>query len=348
MDAFDPQNDMIDQYLRGELQGKALDDFHSSIEADPALKKDVEFRRLLVSGIQERGAVELKNFLRQRTTQKQILRVSFKAWYYAAAALAVILLAASALLVIRSGKTDASHDVAKISEQENNTNSERWNNADSETIAKEPSSDKLDPMNSNGESTGAAASKIPTIENIDPASPTETEYPDAVIIASNIPVQSIRIESALDDVVMMERTNPPIQIRATKPPESKGSGVSGSEITKDYPVAKASIDSSLKKNKVQIAQNGKNQQVAEKFRLSFINTRDAAPQVSLETKPAGSTTPTEVYVYNLPYDNPLIFTLNDKYYLKTGSYYYEINPKKTGKQTVTPVTDKAVIAALEN
>jgi hypothetical protein len=52
-------------------------------------------------------------------------------------------------------------------------------------------------------------------------------------------------------------------------------------------------------------------------------------------------------VYNLPYDNPQVLNLSDRYFLKAGDRYYEININRTDSQKVKPVTDTQVLAALE-
>jgi hypothetical protein len=70
MDAFNPENELIDKYLRGELQGRELDSFLKTLEHDPILKKDVELQQLMVRGIQERGSAELKRYIKMRSSNK--------------------------------------------------------------------------------------------------------------------------------------------------------------------------------------------------------------------------------------------------------------------------------------
>jgi hypothetical protein len=81
-----------------------------------------------------------------------------------------------------------------------------------------------------------------------------------------------------------------------------------------------------------------------KFRLNFYNTQDAKPKIAA-TKSTGSDS-YEILVYNLPYDNPIILTYQNKLYLKTGINYYEIDPAISGKQDAKPVTDAAILKVL--
>ena len=53
------------------------------------------------------------------------------------------------------------------------------------------------------------------------------------------------------------------------------------------------------------------------FNLEFKNTKNATPMVSTIHTDENNL---DLIVYNLPYNNPLIFTYNSKYYLKTGHY----------------------------
>lgn len=346
MDAFDPQNDLIDSYLKGELSGKALDDFHQQLNTDSALREDVQFRALLVNGIKNRGAMELKNFIRQRTTQKRVIKISFQTWYYAAAALAILLLGASAVLYFSSGGMNENLDTA-VATESTAPNGAIDNAADmNKNNTEEPGSKKSSADSSVANNIYPGTVEAPPDDYLTDKDGADIDYPDAVIIASNIPVQSIRIESELDDAVMMESTAAPVTVKATKNPVAKTSGTVGqSEMA---PTQKSNLDSAIKKNRDAIAKNSEVKTTAEKFRLSFVNTQDAKPFVSLDTKDDKTAGSTEVVVYNLPYDNPLIFNLNERYFLKTGEKYYEINIHKAGKQTVTPVTDKEILAALEN
>ena len=81
--------------------------------------------------------------------------------------------------------------------------------------------------------------------------------------------------------------------------------------------------------------------------MSFANTEDAIPQVVVNKRSGNEVTLADLMVYNLPYDNPQVLNLSDRYFLKAGDRYYEININRTDSQKVKPVTDTQVLAALE-
>ncbi|MCC7298057.1 MAG: hypothetical protein IT244_06955, partial [Bacteroidia bacterium] len=267
--------------------------------------------------------------------------VSFKAWYYAAAALAVILLAAVALLMnnqnngISTGETDiaanknsnfphqdriaaAPTDVPTISEKKNETGI----NLSDETVLDNSEDDK----------------EVVAKNESEPAI-----YPESMVIASNIPVIPIKIQSELDEVNVMERASVPVKVSGNKGDVRKPTGKADSDGVAE--TSSNSIDSAFVRQKTQLAVI---QNATTNFKLSFISTKDAVPQISIKQNAQNGVSAADVVVYNLPYDNPLIFNLDSRYFLKAGEKYYEINMGKTGKQTVTPVTDTTVLAALEN
>ena len=55
--------DLIDDYLTNRLQGSDRSTFEGSMNADPALKSEVEQQRLVIDGIQKARAAELKAML---------------------------------------------------------------------------------------------------------------------------------------------------------------------------------------------------------------------------------------------------------------------------------------------
>ena len=99
MNEFDPKNDLIDKYLKGELSGAALHGFEESLEQDEELRKSLEQRRLVYEVIVQYGRVEMKNFLRKQTTHRRIFSISRKNFYYAAAAIALILLGTTVVML---------------------------------------------------------------------------------------------------------------------------------------------------------------------------------------------------------------------------------------------------------
>jgi hypothetical protein len=163
---------------------------------------------------------------------------------------------------------------------------------------------------------------------------------EAVAIAMNIPVIPIRILSTTAAETM---SMPPKQL-GTRHSKTEGSSADQDESPVD---SKYMIDSNIARSKADIAAALKTQNTVSQFKLSFANTEDAIPQVVVNKRSGNEVTLADLMVYNLPYDNPQVLNLSDRYFLKAGDRYYEININRTDSQKVKPVTDTQVLAALE-
>jgi hypothetical protein len=336
MDANDAKNELIDKYLRGELSGQTLEDFTQNLKNDTSLKQDVELRMLMVQAIQEHGAAQLKNYIRSKTTQKEIMKVSFRAWYYAAAAVGLILVASTVILLNRprtsaiSNEIVAANDSAKQPEMSADKGETGLSPKPETQKIITPDFDNVDDVfdipAQEQESLGRGEDLNDAVEG------NKTAYPDVVIIASNIPVIPIRVESALDKAVVMSNdTEKPAVLRKK------------SEGTADANISKApSIDSAIAWQNARTENELYLKESIAKFKLSFVNTKEAQPMVDFNKNQESA----DIVVYNLPYDNPLILQYNNKYYLKAGEKYYEFKTNKTGKQNVVAVTEPAIIEAL--
>ncbi len=324
MDAFNPENDLIDRYLRGELQGKQLEDFLRTLENDQVLKKEVEFRQLLVQGIQEHGGAQLKNFIKQRTAEKRGLKVGFRNWYYAAAAIGLILIG-STVVFYNLKQNNPAHDAVANSKQETIQATPSENgipSGPSESSVKQKSEsptiadnlqDNMTPLPGTSDANGSAES----------STPEDIQNSNTFMPIASMAVIPIRIDSP------MERANMSTKGAGSQLPVKKRK-------TAESDSDSAFDDNAVEKVKTQLA-------ATNKFKLNFYNTKDATPQVSTNSKDPNNT---EILVYNLPYDNPLLFTYQNKMYLRTGNKYYEIDITKDGTRKVTAVTDQALLKVL--
>jgi hypothetical protein len=57
------ESELIDQYLRGELEGEQLDNFINMLQSNRELQKKVALRKLIIGGIEQVYTEELKNKL---------------------------------------------------------------------------------------------------------------------------------------------------------------------------------------------------------------------------------------------------------------------------------------------
>lgn len=320
MDVFNPNNDQIDKYLRGELQGAELDQFIRGIESDAELKKEIEFRKLLVEGIRLHGSIQLKNYIKQRTRHKKGMRITFKTWYYAAAAVGIILIGSIALLMQKSPKNTVNIAQTDTLFPAPPTNPEK-STSQSEIIAK--NEDKK-----TRESTDM--DQLPAMETEPWGESDVVDYPaDVVVIASNIPIVPIKIESTIPATEMMSKQTGtlPGKGKATTPQDSR------------------KIDSALASAKGAFSTTENYTDEVARFKLNFYNTNDARPGIVV-SKLDKTTNQAEVTVYNIPYTNPLIVEFQNQYYLKTGETYYQIQMNQTTMQTPVRVTDSNILKAL--
>lgn len=320
MDAFDPKNDLIDQYLRGELEGAALEDFLRKLQHDTELKQDVEFRRLLAAGIHSYGSHELKKYIRERTNHRRVMRISRRVWFYAAAAIGLILVASVAVIMVNQGKR-IGEPASEIASAETTVSENQVDPALAKNKTVVPGTTET-PLNNPGV---ADTNRIAMIEEVQP----ESEIPEAVTVASNISVIPIRVQPLTKEP---EGTRAPVQVARTRKAEDE---VVMSQGRMDSLMAEHT--SSMKP----VYTSGEDD--AARFRLSFLETREGQPAVSFKK---GEKADNEVTVYNLPYDNPLIFNYQSRYFLKTADKYYEIKTGSIGIQPVKAVTDPALIKAL--
>lgn len=320
MDAFDPKNDLIDQYLRGELEGAALEEFLRKLQGDPELKQDVEFRRLLASGIHNYGRNELKKYIRERTNHRRVMRISRRVWFYAAAAVGLILVSGIAVIMVNQGK-HSGVPASEIATADTTVSENQEDPALAKNKTVVPGTAET-PLNDPGvEDT----TRIAMIEEVQP----ESVIPEAVTVASNISVIPIRIQPLTKEP---EGTRAPVQVGRPKKAEDE---VVMSQGRMDSLMAEHS--GSMKP----VYTSGDDD--AAKFRLSFLETREGQPAVSFRK---GEIAGNDVTVYNLPYDNPLIFNYQSRYFLKTGDKFYEIKTGSSGIQPVKAITDPALIKAL--
>lgn len=319
MDAFDPENDLIDKYLRGEMSREELDRFERQLQTNTSLKEDVELRRLLVGSIQAYGSRELKNYLRQRTGHRRLMKISYRNWYYAAAAVGLILIASTVFLISRNplGKTSES----AVASQTDSSSAE---------MAQHPAKpDSTSPAIAvQTEDVPGKAKDSLTAQNEPGEDGMQEPMPEAVTVASNIPVIPIRIKPAVKEQAG-NRGNVSTGRNDNPDEEVMSQGKMDTAIANHTGSMKPAITSG--------------EDDAARFKLSFLATREGEPSVAVTKSGQNGL---EMAVYNLPYDNPLIFNYQSRYFLKTGDRYYEINTQAGGLQKVKPVADPALIKLL--
>jgi hypothetical protein len=82
--------DLIDQYIKGELSGEALDKFKNKLRDDQDFSRKVELQQLLINQIQAERNAELKEYIAQNSKVEYIQNIWGKKWMYASAAIVTL------------------------------------------------------------------------------------------------------------------------------------------------------------------------------------------------------------------------------------------------------------------
>lgn len=84
-------HDLIDQYLRGELERDELDRFRNRMRHEPDFAREVELHRSIVEGVRKVREKELKDYLRENAKVEYIGNIWGSRWLYASAAIIVVM-----------------------------------------------------------------------------------------------------------------------------------------------------------------------------------------------------------------------------------------------------------------
>jgi hypothetical protein len=312
MEHLNPQNDIIDRYLKGELGSDELTVFENQLKENNELRAEVEIRRIVVDSIRAYGARELKQFLQQRTKRKSLGFIKINTWYYAAAAVGLILIGSvAAIYVLKQKNSVASEQVAAMEDATDTANTADNNKGNDPADRKKPNTDI------------AAADNSPDEITENTTEEGSVQDANAVVIADNISVVSIKINSLTAENVNMRQ-----------PTGSQGK----SEMEPNATEAATRKDTS-KTTTAGAESIKKNENTPLRLKLRFLESKTGE---ATYTYTAGTNT---LELYNLPVDNPLLFSYQTRYFLKTGNDFYEIT-LKAGTQKAIAITDKALLKAL--
>lgn len=111
---MEEQNDeeLIDKYLLGRLNGNALEEFRKKLADDPALRAELESQQVLFTGIRQTGRAQWKEQLEllhadmQRTEAPPRRLHAVKRGFWLAAAVCLLVLSGIWLVVNRAGNGD--------------------------------------------------------------------------------------------------------------------------------------------------------------------------------------------------------------------------------------------------
>lgn len=309
---FDPHNDLIDKYLKGELKGEALQLFEEELKQNAELNTTLQERRVVYEAIVHYGGAELKNFIRRQTTHRRILGLSKTNIYYAAAAIALLMLGSVVIFInlqktARLGKFDVATDDKTEKAKENNRNTEGKTGKDGMAITND---------------TASLAKHENNVMLNDADS-------NAMLIAANVTVVSIDLPAVAEET---QETATMEKARGEAPAiRSKSLGRMDGKKAVEIDTDSVSLSEPETFNRLQSS---------IRMNMNFYNTASGEKWLIYKNGTSGEP---ELFLYNLPFDNPLLFVDGNYTYLKAGNEYYPIQLIQGQIQNLKPITDSKLI-----
>lgn len=339
MNEFDPQTDLIDRYLRGELEGAELEAFMTKLQSDDAFQKQVQQHEKLAAAIYALGHARMKHYLRQKTSHRGIFRLSRKTWYFAAASVMLIAFSAAIILwKLNPGIQTVQNGTARKEKVTDSTE-----NQPPVYVTTEPEIKKANPDTAPEAAAEITQDALPPFEsNDDEVSEARAADPDPIIIASNVQAVAIALFSQTDaqkslktEASEMKRTR---VAEADVQPQSSSS--SGQTAKAKQPGRTESAGTDYKQ-----PEQIRSKKTAMRFSLTFCETPRNTPMVQIDKY-------NDMYFircYDIVYGNPLVYEWQNRYFLHSGIKVYELLnlPSQNGQKTPTApaqeVTDQSIL-----
>lgn len=100
---------LIDDYLKGKLKGKALEDFEKKMKEDKSFANEVKFHKLIIEGIIESEDEKLLDVMKQADKEMEapeVKKVSFLRFYRFAALILLFFAVGAYFLFLNENETD--------------------------------------------------------------------------------------------------------------------------------------------------------------------------------------------------------------------------------------------------
>lgn len=337
MNEFDSHIDLIDRYLRGEIQGAELEAFMTKLQSDPDFKLQVEQQEKLAAAVYAFGQAEMKQYLRQKTRHKGLFRLSNKTWYFAAAS--VMLIAFSAAIIIWKLNSGLKPGDTSTAETIKTTDSSKKQTP--ELVAKEGGIKKVNPDTAgNLEIIVQPNEEVLTAFKTDDAgSAAQAADPEPIIIASNVQAVAIVLNNPMDAQKSLK--SEAMDMKRARPVETDAQPNAAGQTTK---VGKASPTENPSREYKQPEQI-KSKKTAVRFSLTFCETPHNKPMLEIDKY-------NDMYFvrcFDIVYGNPLVYEWQNRYFLHSGFKTYElknlpaINGQKAAAEEITEVSDPVIL-----
>ncbi len=355
MNIEDPR---IQLYIDNEMSEFEKIEFEREMVSFPEIQEYINFKKFIIEGIQSEGDEELKEYIRTRV-QDEGSENQTNLWLYAVATVTVVLV--SYFFIIQYIKTGSIQEASKVlvlngpTYQKGKLKENKYDYA--------PNSAQFDTSVIGIDSTNALAlNDIPINEDemsdisIQESESAGSEPPKAyqqvfgnsrkdlnldkeeiIVHQSNlVPIKLAMSNANEEDVTSDKSIAMPKMIRSAVEGKSKKEGSRDKSIAmQDTVTISTNKLSDIKKSTIQ----------TRKFSLYFIQNTTEKPSIEVVYKDGIAI----LKLLNLDSENPLVYLINNKYYLELGAKtIYLIPQNSTNIISPKPITDKALIKAIQN
>ena len=354
MNIEDPR---IQLYIDNELSEQEKLDFEKELASFPEVQEYIAFKKFIIEGIQSEGDEELKEYIRTRV-QDEGTENQTNLWLYAVATVTVVLI--SYFFIIQYIKTGSIKEASKVLVlNEPLPNKNKHKNYKLEEV---PNVISFDTNQITLDSTNTMALNDMPAEESDAGISDNEEAVMAKPSTSSAPLSSYQwgfgdsrkdINLEKDETLVHQSNLVPIKLALNSPTAGRDDinqpqlakanrtafeSKSKKEVFKDKSFAVQDTilaNSDVKKPSLQI----------RKFSLFFIQNTFDKPAFDVQYKDGIGM----LKLINIDSENPLVYFINDNYYLELGPKMIYLIPSKNTK-TISPktITDKALIKAIQN
>ncbi len=339
MNEMDPNIELIDRYIRGELSGAELDAFQAKMQHEPEFKAQVAQQEKIAAMVYAFGRAQMKQYLRQKTRHRGIFNLSRKTWYFAAAS--VMLIAFSAAIILWKINPEIGNKMP-LTAKEDTLSAEKKEEI---TQAKDQSSgiDDGDTTKNTEAIAQNAENNPPAIEELNDDEFTAlAESPEPIVIASNI--QAVAI--SLNNPVMAQKSMKEESVQMKPAKRFKTEADAGKPATSGMDDKMYATENAGTVNK--LPETAKIKKQVMRFSFTFLETLEKTPAVEIDKY-------NDMYFvrcFNIVYGNPLVYEWQNRYFLHSGIKTYELknlplhNGQKTPIATAKEVTDPAILSLI--
>lgn len=338
MNEFDPQIDLIDRYLRGELQGAELEAFMTKLQSDSAFNTRVKQQEKIAAAIYALGHARMKKYLAEKTRHRGIFSITKKTWYFAAASV-VLVIFATAMLLWKLNPKNQDHTTLVKTDPEvqlpNGPNKGKTDVAVNSAVAP-----KIDTTNSINGSLAQQTEEIgpPAMEQA--RDDAQVADADPILVASNIRVVAIQLQPEVSmrlkslKAEAEEFKQPKLSEAATQSSKTPTASRNKVNSSAEYAESAPKQSDTLKIRKPTV-----------RFSLTFYETPKQTATLEIEK----FNDMFFIRCFDIAYGNPLVYEWQGRYFLQTGIKTYELknlpaqNNQKSAPTAATEVKDPSIL-----